>query len=314
MKFWKDNKIYEKSVKKNSKGKKFYFLQGPPYTSGRLHIGHAWNNNMKDIALRFFRLNGFNVWDRAGYDMHGLPTENKVQKELNLPDKKAILNYGLDKFSKKCMDFSMNNAALMNNDLRRLGIWMDFDKAYLPVKNEFMGAEWLFIKEAYKQKRLYKGKKVMHWCGECETSLAKHELEYENVSDKAIYVKFKLKKFPNEYLVIFTTTPWTIPFNLAVMANPDFTYIKAKVGDEVWILAKELADHLIKDILGKTYKVIEEVKGKDLEGIEYVHAFETEMPYAELKKKSKKIHTIILSKPYVTLDIGTGLVHSAPGC
>jgi len=314
LKFWKDNQIYEKSVKKNAKGKKFYFLQGPPYTSGRLHIGHAWNNNMKDIALRFFRLNGFNVWDRAGYDMHGLPTENKVQKELNLPDKKAILDYGLDKFSKKCMDFSMNNAALMNNDLRRLGIWMDFDKAYLPVKNEFMGAEWLFIKEAYKQKRLYKGKKVMHWCGECETSLAKHELEYENVSDKAIYVKFKLKKSPNEYLVIFTTTPWTIPFNLAVMANPDFTYIKAKVGDEVWILAKELADHLIKDILGKTYKVIEEVKGKDLEGIEYVHAFETEMPYAELKKKSKKIHTIILSKPYVTLDIGTGLVHSAPGC
>jgi len=314
LKFWKENKIYEKSVKKNSKGKKFYFLQGPPYTSGRLHIGHAWNNNMKDIALRFFRLNGFNVWDRAGYDMHGLPTENKVQKDLNLPDKKSILDYGLDKFSKKCMDFSMNNVMLMNNDLKRLGIWMDFDKAYLPVKNEFMGSEWLFIKEAYKQKRLYKGKKVMHWCGECETSLAKHELEYENISDKAIYVKFKLKKSTNEYLVVFTTTPWTIPFNLAVMANPDFTYIKAKVGDEVWIIAKELADHLIKDVLGKTYKIIKEVKGKDLEGIEYVHTFETEMPYKELKKKSPKIHTVILSKPYVTLDIGTGLVHSAPGC
>jgi len=314
LKFWKENKIYEKSVKKNSKGKKFYFLQGPPYTSGRLHIGHAWNNNMKDMAMRFFRLKGFNVWDRAGYDMHGLPTENKVQKELNLADKKAIVDYGLDKFSKKCMDFSVNNAKLMNEDLKRMGIWMDFDNAYLPVANEFMGAEWMLIKEAYKQKRLYKGKKVMHWCGECETSLAKHELEYENVQDKAIYVKFKVKKAVNEYLVIFTTTPWTIPFNLAVMANPDFTYVKAKVDNEVWIIAEKLADHLIKDVLGKKYKIIEKISGKKLEGTEYIHPFEAEMPYKELKKKSPKIHTVILSKPYVTLDLGTGLVHSAPGC
>lgn len=318
LKFWKDNNIYEKSMKKNAKGKKFYFLQGPPYTSGRLHIGHAWNNNMKDIAMRYFRLKGRNVWDRAGYDMHGLPTENAVQKELKLPDKKAILNYGLDKFSKRCMDFSMANAKLMNQDLRRMGIWMDFDNAYLPVANDFMSSEWLLIKTAYEQKRLYKGKKVMQWCAACETSLAKHELEYENIADKSIYVKFKAKnpKNKDEYLVIFTTTPWTIPFNLAIMAHPDFDYVKAKIkgSGEIWILAKELADHLIKDILGKEYKIIEELKGKKLEGLEYVHPFEGEMPYKELKKKSKNIHTVVLSKQYVALDIGTGLVHCAPGC
>ena len=312
VKFWKDNKIYEKSKKKNSKGKKFYFLQGPPYTSGKLHIGHAWNNNMKDLAMRFFRLKGFNVWDRAGYDMHGLPTENKVQKELNLEDKKAIIDYGLAKFSEKCMDFSMKNAKIMNEDLRRFGIWIDFDNAYLPVTNEFMSSEWLLIKKAFEQKRLYKGQKVMQWCASCETSLAKHELEYENVSEKAIYVKFKTKNKNNEYLVIFTTTPWTIPFNLAIMAHPDFNYVRAKVGDEVWIIAKELANYLIKNILGEDYKILEEVKGKKLEGLEYIHPFDNEMNYSKLKNKS--IHKVILSSKYVTLDIGTGLVHSAPGC
>ncbi len=316
LEFWAKNKIYEKSKKKNSKGKKFYFLQGPPYTSGRLHIGHAWNNNMKDIAMRYFRLTGRNVWDRAGYDMHGLPTENNVQKELNLADKKAIIDYGLDKFSKKCMEFSTDNAKLMNSDLTRLGIWMDFENAYLPVTNEFMSSEWLLIKRAHEQKRLYLGKKVMQWCGFCETSLAKHELEYEQVSDKSIYVKFKTKnsKNKNEYFVIWTTTPWTIPFNLAIMANPDIDYVRVAVGDEIWIVAKVLAEHLIKDILKKEYKIIEEMKGKKLEGLEYIHPFEKEMDYASLKKKSKKIHSVILSKQYVTLDAGTGLVHCAPGC
>src|SRR3989338_6734244 len=316
LKFWNENKIYEKSKKKNEKGKKFYFLKGPPYTSGKLHIGHAWNNNMKDIALRYFRFRGYNVWDRAGYDMHGLPTENAVQKELKLADKKAILNYGLDKFSKKCLNFSVENAKLMNEDLRRFGIWMDFDNAYLPVENDFISSEWLLIKTAWEQKRLYKGKKVMQWCSSCETSLAKHELEYETVPEKAIYVKFKTKnpKNKNEYLVIFTTTPWTIPFNLAIMVHPDFDYAKAKVDDEVWIVAKELAEHLIKDVLGKNYKIIEEIKGKKLEGVEYIHPFESEMLYKELKKKEKNIHTVVLSKHYVTLDIGTGLVHCAPGC
>ena len=129
LKFWNENKIYEKSKKKNEKGKKFYFLQGPPYTSGKLHIGHAWNNNMKDIAIRFFRLNGYDVWDRAGYDMHGLPTENKVQKELELNDKEDIVKYGVGAFNKKCFELSIEKANIMNEDLKRLGIWMDFENA-----------------------------------------------------------------------------------------------------------------------------------------------------------------------------------------
>jgi len=305
--FWKKNKIYEKSVKKNKKGKLFYFLQGPPYTSGRLHIGHAWNNSMKDVILRYKRLQGFEIWDRAGYDMHGLPTANKVQKELKLVDKEAIIKYGLDKFVKKCQEFSIQNAKLMNEDLKRLGIWMDFENAYLPVENEFMSSEWLLIKKAFEQKRLYKGKKIMQWCADCETSLAKHELEYRNVKDNSIYVRFKLKE-QEGYLVVWTTTPWTIPFNLGVMVNPNLDYIKAKVDGEIYFVAKELADKVLK----KDYKILETFKGKKMEGWKYEHPFEKEMNYSELK--NKKVHTVLLSKQFVNLESGTGLVHCAPGC
>jgi isoleucyl-tRNA synthetase len=320
LKFWKDNKIYEKAKKKNEKGKKFYFLQGPPYTSGRLHIGHAWNNNMKDIAMRFFRLNGYNVWDRAGYDMHGLPTENKVQQELKLEDKQAIVKYGLDKFAKRCYEFSYNNALLMNQDLQRLGIWMDFDKAYMPIKNEFMSSEWLLIRKAWEQKRLYKGKKVMQWCGTCETSLAKHELEYENVKENSIFLKFKLKGKKNEYIIVWTTTPWTIPFNLAVMVNPDLDYVKSEVetksGKEVWYTAKALANVFISGLMGYKFKITDEFKGEKMKGLEYEHPFYNKLKklYDDAKKKSKNVHTVILSSQYVDTSAGSGLVHCAPGC
>ncbi len=320
LKFWKTNKIYEKAVSKNKKGKKFYFLQGPPYTSGRLHIGHAWNNNMKDIALRYFRLNGRNVWDRAGYDMHGLPTANAVQKVLKLKDKEAILKYGLDKFNKKCQEFSIKNAEIMNDDMRRLGIWMDFDNAYLPVKNDFMSSEWLLIKKAYEQKRLYKGRKIMHWCGDCETSLAKHELEYENVKESSIFLKFKLKGKENEYLIIWSTTPWTIPYNLAVMVNPELDYVRTEVKvdgkKEVWVVAKQLSGVFINGLLGYESKILEEFKGKKMEGWEYKHPFYDKLTsiYDKLKKESPKIHSVILSKEYVDATTGSGLVHCAPGC
>ncbi len=315
LKFWKEQKIYEKAKAKNKKGKKFYFLQGPPYSNAKIHIGHAWNNSMKDVAMRYKRLRGFNVWDRAGYDMHGLPTENKVQKELNLADKNAIIKHGLDKFSKRCMEFGLENVQTMNADLARLGIWMDYENAYLPVKNEFMGAEWLVIKKAWEQKRLYKDKKIMHWCANCETSLAKHELEYEDIKDNSIYVRFKLKgKDKDSYLLVWTTTPWTIAFNLGVMVNPDFDYVKAKVGNEIYIIAKELAENFFKNILKKQYKILESFKGKKMEGWEYEHPFESLVNYKILKKQAKAVHSVLLSKKYVSLDTGTGLVHCAPGC
>ncbi len=311
LKFWRQKKIYEKSRKRNSRGKNFYFLQGPPYTSGKLHIGQAWNNSMKDILLRYKRMKGFNVWDRAGYDMHGLPTENRVQKELKLKDKKAILDYGLSRFIKYCLKISEETAKIMSEDLLRLGVWLDYKNAYLPIKNEFIEGEWWFIKKAWEQKRLYKGKKVMQWCANCETALAKHELEYEKIKENSIFLKFKVKD-KNEYFLIFTTTPWTIPYNLAVMVNPSLDYVRAEVENEVWILAKPLANAFISGLLGKKYKIIEEMKGNKLKGIKYEHPF-----YNELKEQFKglgDIHKVILSEQYVDASAGSGLVHCAPGC
>ncbi|MFC1686083.1 isoleucine--tRNA ligase [Nanoarchaeota archaeon] len=318
--FWKKKKIYEKLKKRNAKGKKFYFLQGPPYTSGRLHIAHAWNNSMKDLVLRYKRMHGFNVWDRGGYDMHGLPTENAVQKKLKIRDKLEIEKYGVEKFIKECIKFSSDNAKLMDKDLERLGIWMDFKNAYWPIKEEFIEGEWWLIKKAWEQDRLYKGKKVMQWCSSCETSLAKHELEYQTIKENSIFLKFKVKDTENEYLVIWTTTPWTIPFNLAVMVNPEIDYVKAEVdgenGKEKWIVAKPLAGAFIETVAEKKFKVVEEFKGKKLEGLEYEHPLYPQLQkvYDGLKRKWKKVHTVILSEQYVDTSAGSGLVHCAPGC
>ena len=313
--YWKKNNIYKK-VRESTKGKKpFYFLQGPPYTSGRIHIGQAWNNSLKDAVLRYKQMRGFQVWDRAGYDMHGLPTASKVQKELNLKTKEDIVKYGLDKFAKACMDFSIKHAKMMNEDLFRLGVWLDYDNAYMPIDEEWMESVWWLIKRAHEEGRLYEGERTLTWCAEHATALAKHECEYEEITDNSIYVKFKTKENDNECLVIWTTTPWTIAFNLAIMVNPEIDYIKAKVENETWVIAKELADHLIKDILKKDYEILEEFKGKELEHVEYLHPFTKEIKdYEKLKKQHPKVHTILLSKEYVNLEAGTGLVHCAPGC
>ncbi len=315
LKFWENNNIYESLKKKNSKGKKFYFLQGPPYTSGRLHLGHAWNNSLKDLVMRYKRMKGFDVWDRAGYDMHGLPTEVKVQNLFKLSTKEDILRFGLDRFIKECGKFSSDNAELINNDLKRLGIWMDFEHAYKPIENSYISGEWMLIKEAYKKNRLYEGYRSLSWCAHHQTALAKHEQEYKEITEDSVFVKFKLKSKKDEYLIIWTTTPWTIAFNLAVMVNPEIDYIRAKVGGETWIVAKDLAVSVITGVAGKKFTVLDEFKGKKLSGLEYIHPWIDEIQeFKELKKNHAKVHTIILSKEYVSLSAGSGLVHCAPGC
>ena len=317
LKFWEDKKIYDKVKKQNEKGKKFYFLQGPPYTSGKIHLGHAWNSSLKDMILRYKRMNGFNVWDRAGYDMHGLPTENAVQKKLGLKNKDDIEKIGVDKFVKECFRFSEEYAGYMNKDLWKIGFWLDYDNAYMPIRKEFISGQWAFFKKAYEQGRLYKGKKSMHWDAQSETSLAKHELEYETIKETSIFVKFKKKGANEDYFVIWTTTPWTIPYNLGIMVNPDYDYVKVRVENkENWILAKDLASIFMNAVVEKKYEVIDEFKGKDMRGMEYEHFMNEDMDkvYDKLKESCKNVHTILLSKKYVDTTAGTGLVHTAPGC
>ncbi|MBI2656925.1 isoleucine--tRNA ligase, partial [Candidatus Woesearchaeota archaeon] len=315
LEFWKKHDIYEKAKQKNKGKKKFYFLDGPPYTSGKVHLGTAWNKALKDSVLRYKRMQGFDVWDRAGYDMHGMPTEQAVEKNLGLKSKDDIPMYGVANFVNACREFAITNMLSMNEDFRRIGTWMDFDNAYQSVQNTYIEGEWWLIKKAYENKRLYEGEKTMHWCASCATSLAKHELEYENVTDDSIFVKFPVKNKINEFLIIWTTTPWTIPFNLGVMANPNLEYVRAKVGNEVWIVAKELASGLISGAAEKQFAIVEEFKGDNLLGLEYIHPFENEIhQFRELKRKHPKVHTVVMSEEYVDTSQGSGLVHMAPGC
>lgn len=315
LEFWKKSHVYQKAKEKNKGREKFYFLDGPPYTSGKVHLGTAWNKSLKDSILRYKRMKGFDVWDRAGYDMHGMPTEQAVEKKLGLKHKDEIPVYGIANFVNECKEFAITNMLSMNEDFKRIGTWMDFENAYQSIQNTFMEGEWWLIKKAFENGRLYEGEKTMHWCASCATSLAKHELEYEKVTDSSIFVKFPLKGRQNEFLVIWTTTPWTIPFNLGVMVNPNLDYVKAKVGDESWIVAKALAASLIQGIAEKQFSIIEDFRGDKLLGMEYTHPFENEIPqFKELKKKHPKVHTIVLSEEYVDISAGSGLVHMAPGC
>ncbi|MEA3378796.1 MAG: isoleucine--tRNA ligase [Nanoarchaeota archaeon] len=315
LKHWTTNNIYKKATEKGKNGKKFYFLQGPPYTSGKLHIAHAWNNSLKDMVMRYKRMKGFDVWDRAGYDMHGLPTARKLMEKHGFKTKEEILEYGMEKFINECIEWSKENAQMMNKDLWRLGIWMDYENAYWPIRNEYIEGVWFLIKKAFEKKRLYEGLRTMSWCPNCATAMAKHECEYKVVKEDSIFVKFKVKNKKKEFILVWTTTPWTMAYNLAVMVNPSLDYVRAKVGDEVWIVAKGLVAPVVNTLSNKGYKILEEFKGDSLEGLEYEHPWHKEIKqFKQLKKGHPKIHTILLSEEYVNLSAGTGLVHTAPGC
>lgn len=314
MDFWKDSKIYEKAVQKNKGKPKFFYLDGPPYTTGKIHIGHAWGKALRDSVIRYKRMRGFDAWDQPGFDMHGLPIEVAVEKQLGIKDKREIISkLGLAKFIEHCEKFALDQLWPMVKDFQRLGIWMNWDNPYMSIKNEYIEGAWWALAEAHKKNLLYQGKKSMTWCPRCATALAKHELEYENRTDASIFVKLPVKNKSNEFLVIWTTTPWTLPFNMAVMAHPEFDYIKAKVDGETWILAEALAPGVVGAVAEKQYTVLERFKGEKLAGTKYVHPFLDEVEFhRELKEKNA--HTVVMSEKFVTTDAGSGLVHCAPGC
>jgi isoleucyl-tRNA synthetase len=314
IKFWDKNKIYPLLKKRNSKGKKFYFLQGPPYTSGYLHLGQAWNEGMKDMVLRYHRMNGRDVWDRGGFDMHGLPTARKVQAAEKLESKEDIEKFGVENFIQKCVQFSEEKAAQMNKDLWRMGVWLDHKNAYMPISNTYIESVWWFIKKAHEKGRLYEGLRTIHWDVATETAVAKHELEYKSVKDTAIYVKFKRKDKKNSYFLAFTTTPWTIPLNLAIMVNPEIDYVEAQVGKETWVVAKNLLESVMQKAKIDSFKVVSTFKGKKLDKEEYEHPLHILEYLPGNVKKAKRLFTVLLSKEYVDDSMGTGLVHCAPGC
>lgn len=308
LKFWEKNKIYDKSKKKNAKGKKFYLMDGPPYANGHIHMGTALNKILKDIVMRSRRLQGFDVFDKPGYDTHGVPIEFQVEKEIGSKSKQDIIKYGVDKFVKKCKEFATEYIEDMNREFSNLGVWMDWDNPYITLQDEYIEAIWHAFKEADKKGLLYLGKYPVHVCSRCATAVAFNEIEYAKQKDTSIFVKFPLKDKKNTFLIIWTTTPWTLPGNTGVMVNPNIDYQEIEVSEgEKWIIAKELVPKMM-TLLERGFTVKDEFKGKKMEGWKY------ESPLAKnLKLKIKKGYEVVLSARYVTTEDGSGLVHCAPG-
>ena len=308
LQFWKKEDIYAKSKKKNAKGKKFYFMDGPPYATGHIHMGTALNKVLKDIAMRSHRIQGQDVFDRPGYDTHGVPIELQVEKEIGSKSKQDIEKFGVAKFVQKCKEFATKYIEVMNSEFMNLGVWMDWDNPYLTLEDGYIEAIWHAFKEAGKKSLLYLGKYPLHVCTRCETAVAYNEIEYGKQKDTSIFVKFELKNKKNNFLIIWTTTPWTLPGNTGVMVNPDVDYQEIETAEgERWIIAKDLVPKLMAK-LERGFTVKNEFKGKKMEGWEYTS------PLAKnLKLKVKNGYKVILSARYVTTEDGSGLVHCAPG-
>ncbi len=303
--FWKKEKVYQQAKSASSGGKPFYFCDGPPYATGQIHPGTAWNKCLKDAVCRFRRMKGYAVRAQPGFDTHGLPIEVKVEQELKFTNKQDIEALGVEKFISKCKSFATQYIGIISGQFERCGVWMDFDNPYITYKDDYIDASWKTIHAAHQKGLLHEGVYVVPYCSRCETTLANYELEYGEQTDPSIFVKFRSASAENEYFIIWTTTPWTLVSNMAIMAHPIYTYVKVKVGAETWILAKERLEHLM-SLIGESAVVVGELSGKKLEKSAYVHPLE-----GKIGKKAER--KVVLSDEFVTLEDGSGLVHCAPG-
>ena len=334
-KFWKQEETFKKVNELREKGPRYSFLDGPPYCSGKIHLGTAWNKVIKDSYLRYKSMNGFSLRRQAGWDMHGLPIENKVEHLMDIQSKQEIEEIGIDKFVDKCREFALENKVAMEQQFDQLGVWMDWDDPYMTLDPKYMESSWWTLKRANEQNLLVNDQRVISWCPHCGTALAAAEIEYEEKVDPSIYIKFPVTGEKDTYFLVWTTTPWTLPANLAICANPEFDYVYVSKDGETYILA----ENLMEDVLGKRikihrtkipaenedeedqiieekevmYEIIKTVKGQDLIGMAYDYILADEIPkQMEFDSQIEKVHTI-LPGDHVELGEGTGLVHTAPG-
>ncbi|MCU0651906.1 MAG: isoleucine--tRNA ligase [Candidatus Omnitrophica bacterium] len=300
LKKWQEQDIYKLILSKTADKGKYILHDGPPYANGDIHIGHALNKTLKDIIIKYKTMRGFSSPYVPGWDCHGLPIEHALLKELKI-HKSQIPQ--LD-FRKKAHEYAMNFVGRQREQFKRLGIFGDWDNPYLTLSHEYEEAIITSFNQLVKKGYIFRGLKPVNWCYKCETALAEAEVEYEDHASPSIYVKFRLddtKGFDkNSYLVIWTTTPWTLIANVAVAVHADFTYIYAKTGKGNLIIAKSLLDIALGQMGIKDYSVIREFSGKELEGLIYSHPF-------GLRKGR------VVLADYVSKEDGTGLVHTAPG-
>ena len=311
-KFWEDRGIYALARTMRTGGRKFFFVDGPPYTTGRIHLGTAWNKIIKDSILRYRSMNGFEIKDRAGWDMHGLPIEVKVEEHLGFKSKKDIETYGVDRFIDKCKEFALSQKDQMTEQFRTLGAWLNWEDPYMTLKDEYLEAAWWTLKRANERGLLERGFRVVNWCPRCETAIADAEVEYWEETDPSIYVKFPVIGEEKTYMMIWTTTPWTIPANVGVAVHPDFEYSRVRAWKEdpeeaeILIIASPLVESVLREGRYRDYEVLDRFRGTELAGLEYEH------PLADLIPAQRDIvHKIHLAE-FVTAE-NTGSVHIAPG-
>lgn len=309
-KFWTQEDIYARVQEQNRDGKTWFFVDGPPYTTGHIHLGTAWNKILKDSILRYKRMHGLHVIDRAGYDMHGLPIEVRVEHELGFENKKDIEAFGIGAFIERCKQFALSHKDIMSEQFKSLGVWMNFDDPYQTIMPEYIEAAWWTLKQADEKGLLDRGHRVVNWCPRCETAIADSEVEYWDEQDPSIFVKFPIHGLMNEYLVIWTTTPWTLPANVAVAVDKDFIYARVEAIKEgkkeiLWI-AKDLVEPVLKRGKYQDYSILSEKTGEELAGTTY------DSPLADLIPRQKEIVHTVVTAGFVEMD-NTGMVHIAPG-
>lgn len=305
LKFWEEQKIFEKSIAKGqeSKNDPFIFFEGPPTANGKPGIHHIGGRTIKDLICRYKTMKGFQVNRKAGWDTHGLPVEVEVEKKLNLKNKQDVFKYGVAEFNQKCRESVFTYKNQWDEITRRIGYWLDLDDAYITLENDYIESVWHILANFFDRDLIYKGHKTVPFCPRCETTLSSHEVSqaYEDVSDPSVYVRMKSADGDYSYLV-WTTTPWTLPSNAAICFHPDVAYVRVKYQDEQLVLAEALAENL----LGEDYEVIETKKGSEFIGQKYQPLFDT---FADEKDNA----FFAINADFVTTEDGTGIVHIAPG-
>lgn len=311
---WDEEGAYEATRKALADGEPWYFIDGPPYTSGSIHLGTAWNKIMKDLVLRWRRMQGYRVRDQAGWDMHGLPIEVKVERELGITTKQEIEALGVDSFIEECRGFALGYLDDMTEDFRDLGVWLDWDDPYRTIDDDYIESAWWTVQRAHERDLLYRDTVGgLTWCPRCQTALANAEVEYADRTDPAVYVKFPLAD-EDAHLVIWTTTSWTLPANNAISVAPDGTYAKVlatKDGVEETLYVHDACVEAVMQVGGyEDHYVLEHLEGRDLEGRRYEHPFADVVAYH--RDPPSESNNTVLTGDHVSAE-KTGLVHTATG-
>ncbi len=298
---WDQNRLLEKCVITREGKPSFVFYEGPPTANGKPGIHHVIARTLKDSVCRYKTMRGYKVKRKAGWDTHGLPVEIEVEKQLNLSNKQEIEAYGMDKFNEKCKESVFTYERQWRDMTRKMGYMIDLDNPYITLENDYIESEWWILKKFFDEDMIYEGHKILPYCPRCGTGLASHEvaLGYKEVKTNTVIAAFK-RKDADEYFLAWTTTPWTLASNVSLTVHPDVDYIKAESRGNVYYVAENLADK----VLGEGYTVLDTMKGKDLEYVEY----EQLMPFVKVDKKA----FYVTCNDYVTTDDGTGIVHTAP--